>query len=44
MNVKVIQQIMGHKDIKTTLDIYTEVCYEKQQQALEDLSKKVNFF
>ena len=44
MNVKVIQQIMGHKDIQTTLDIYTEVCFEKQQQSMEDLAKKMEFF
>ncbi|MBQ7083718.1 MAG: site-specific integrase, partial [Anaerotignum sp.] len=44
MNIKVIQQIMGHKNIETTLDVYAEVCFEKQQQSLEDLSKKIEFF
>ena len=44
MNVKVIQQIMGHKNIETTLDVYTEVCFEKQQQSMEDLSKKIDLF
>lgn len=44
MNVKVIQQIMGHKNIETTLDVYTEVCFEKQQESMEDLSKKIEFF
>ena len=43
-NVKVIQEIMGHKNIETTLDIYTEVNYSKKQESLEDLSKKIDFF
>ena len=44
MNVKVIQQIMVHKNIETTLDVYTDVCFEKQQQSMEDLSKKIDLF
>lgn len=44
LNVKTIQQIMGHKNIETTLDIYTEISFEKQQQSLEELSKKIDFF
>lgn len=43
-NVKVIQEIMGHKNIETTLDIYTEVNYSKKQESLEELSKKIDFF
>ena len=42
MNVKVIQEIMGHKNIETTLDIYTEVCYEKKRQSLELLEKQID--
>ena len=30
-NVKVIQEIMGHAYIETTLDIYTEINYSKKQ-------------
>ena len=30
-NVKVIQAVMGHKDIQTTLDIYAEVSEQKKQ-------------
>lgn len=44
LNVKTIQQIMGHKNIETTLDIYTEISFEKQQQSLEELSEKIDFF
>lgn len=43
-NVKVVQEIMGHKNIETTLDIYTEVNYNKKQDSLEELSKKIDFF
>ena len=30
-NVKVIQAVMGHKDIQTTLDIYAEISEQKKQ-------------
>ena len=43
LNVKIIQQIMGHKNVETTLDIYTEVSFERQQNALDELSKRINF-
>ena len=43
LNVKVIQHIMGHKNVETTLDIYTEVSFQKQQDSLDELSKKINF-
>ena len=37
-NVKVIQSVMGHKDIQTTLDIYAEVSEQKKK----DVFKKLN--
>ena len=40
-NVKVIQSIMGHKDIQTTLDIYAEVTGAKKKEALFALSDKL---
>ena len=43
-NVKVIQEIMGHANIETTLDIYTEINSSKKQESLEELSKKIDFF
>ena len=44
MNVKVIQEIMGQKNDKTTLDIYTEVNYNKKKDSLEELASKMQFF
>ncbi len=38
-NVKVIQAIMGHKDIQTTLDIYTDVTEKKKQEAFKDFNE-----
>ena len=43
INVKVIQEIMGHANVETTLDIYTEVNYAIKQKSLESLSKKMTF-
>ena len=37
-NVKVIQSVMGHKDIQTTLDIYAEVSEKKRQDVFKDLN------
>ncbi|SCY14922.1 MULTISPECIES: site-specific integrase [unclassified Butyrivibrio] len=39
-NVKVIQDIMGHSDFSTTMDIYTEVHKEKKQEVLSYLQGK----
>ena len=39
-NVKVIQEIMGHKDIQTTMNIYAEATREKKQQTMEHLEGK----
>ena len=43
-NVKVIQTVMGHKDIQTTLDIYAEVTDEKRAEAISKLSKELDVF
>ncbi len=37
-NVKVIQSVMGHKDIQTTLDIYAEVSEQKKKDVFKDLN------
>ena len=37
-NVKLIQTIMGHKDIQTTLDIYAEISEAKQQEIFQGLN------
>ena len=36
-NLKVIQSVMGHKDIKTTMDVYAEATEEKKQESFERL-------
>ena len=38
-NLKVIQSIMRHRNIETTMDIYAEATEQKKQQAFENLSK-----
>lgn len=42
-NVKLIQSIMGHSSIQTTLDIYTEINEIKKKEAIQNLSK-LNIF
>ena len=37
-NIKVIQTIMGHKDIQTTLNIYAEVSEMKKKEIFRDLN------
>lgn len=40
-NLKVIQDIMGHADIQTTMDIYAEVTEEKKQEVVNSLQGKI---
>lgn len=40
-NVKVIQAIMGHKDIKTTMNIYAHATDDKIQETMKELSSKI---
>lgn len=44
VNVKVIQDVMGHKQIETTLDVYAEVNYSKKKDEFDNLSGKVELF
>ena len=44
VNLKVIQSLMGHADIQTTLDIYTEVSENKKMNSINEFSKTVNMF
>ena len=39
-NIKVIQSVMGHSDIQTTMNIYAEVSQSKQQEIFNDLNDK----
>ena len=43
-NVKVIQSIMGHKDIRTTMDIYAEITEARKREALNKLSQNMDIF
>ena len=40
-NLKVIQSIMGHHDISTTMDIYAECTGEKKQEVMANLEGKI---
>ena len=40
-NLKVIQDIMGHSDIQTTMDIYAECTKEKKQEVMTKLTGKI---
>ena len=42
VNIKVVQDVLGHKDVKTTLNIYTDVTKELKQEEFEDLQEKMN--
>ena len=41
-NLKVIQDIMGHKDIQTTMNIYAEATQQMKQQSFENLASKLD--
>lgn len=41
-NLKVIQSIMGHRSIETTMDIYAEATERKKQESFENLARKLD--
>ena len=43
-NVKVIQEVMGHADVSTTMNIYAEANQEDTREALEKLAKNMDVF
>lgn len=43
-NLKVIQEILGHKDISTTMDIYAEATKEAKVQSFQKLDGKIKIF
>lgn len=43
-DVKAVQEIMGHANIKTTLDIYAESNYPKKKEVISNLSKTISIF
>ncbi len=42
VNIKVIQDVLGHKDVETTLNIYTDVTKELKLREFGNLQKKMN--
>lgn len=40
-NIKVIQTIMGHRDIQTTLDIYADCTEEKKKEVVKNLEDSI---
>lgn len=42
VNLKVIQDTLGHKDFSTTMDIYTDVTRELKQREFDNLQEKMN--
>lgn len=42
VNLKVIQDALGHKDFSTTMDVYTDVTKELRQREFDNLQDKMN--
>ena len=42
VNLKVVQDTLGHKDFSTTMDIYTDVKRELKQREFDNLQEKMN--
>lgn len=40
-NLKVIQEILGHEDIATTMDIYAEAIKDAKVKSFENLQDKI---
>lgn len=43
-NLKVIQSVMGHRNIETTMDIYAEATDQKKQETFMLLDEKLDIF
>ena len=41
-NLKVIQSIMGHKNIETTMDVYAEATDRKKEETFVNLAAKLD--
>ncbi|MDO5519836.1 MAG: tyrosine-type recombinase/integrase [bacterium] len=41
-NLKVIQSVMGHRSIETTMDVYAEATNRKKQESFENLAAKLD--
>ena len=43
-NIKVIQTVMGHRDVRTTMDTYAEVTEARKKEAINKLSENMDIF
>ena len=43
-NAKVVQSVMGHKNITTTMDVYAEVSESRKAEAMSKLAEMVDIF
>lgn len=43
-NLKIIQEIMGHKDIATTMEIYAEATKDAKVKSFENLEGKIKIY
>ena len=43
VNIKVIQEVLGHKDISTTMNIYADATKSMKQREMELLQNKVEW-
>ena len=43
-NIKVIQEVMGHADVSTTMNIYAEANPDVTKSVIENLSKNMDVF
>lgn len=41
VNIKVVQEVLGHKDVSTTLDIYTDVTKELAKREFDNMEEKL---
>ena len=41
-NLKVVQSVMGHRNIETTMDIYAEATDKKKRESFQDLADKLD--
>ena len=44
LNIKVIQELLGHSDISTTLDVYTKLTDKKISEAVKTIKKGNTIF
>lgn len=42
VNVKVVQEVLGHKNVSITLDIYTDVTKELARREFDGFEEKMN--